>query len=321
MDQSTDRKIEIFAPCSAALDLTKLILFRPFELSKWFVIGFAAFLSHLAGGGGTGFNYNPKLGKPDWNFRSTTQNAFESGTGLPAWVIPLVAVVVLLIVALVVVLLWLSARGKFIFVDCIVRNRGAIEEPWREFKREANSYFLFSLLVAAIVIVVLGLAAVPLWVPFAFSGEAPKGVGLFLGVGLLVLVALLTGITFHLISSFMIPVMYRQRCGAGVALRTTIGLIAAQPGAIILYLLFTLVLWLAFAMISCAVTCLTCCIAAIPYLGTVIMLPAYVFFMSYLLLFARQFGPEYDAWATVLAVEPAAPTIEPPGVEPPPLQS
>ncbi len=74
MDQSTERKIEIFAPCSAALDLTKLILFQPFDLTKWFVIGFAAFLSHLAGGGGGSFNYNPNLGKGNWNFRSTTHD-------------------------------------------------------------------------------------------------------------------------------------------------------------------------------------------------------------------------------------------------------
>ncbi len=190
MDQSTERKIEIFAPCSAALDLTKLILFQPFDLTKWFVIGFAAFLSHLAGGGGGSFNYNPNLGRGNWNFRSTTHDAFQSATGMPSWVLPLIGVGVLVVVAIVVVLMWLSARGKFIFADCIVRNRGAIEEPWREFKREGNSYFLFSLLVAAIVLFVLGLATIPLWVPFALKGEAPEGVGLFLGIGLLVLVAL-----------------------------------------------------------------------------------------------------------------------------------
>ena len=95
MDQSTERKIEIFAPCSAALDLTKLILFQPFDLTKWFVIGFAAFLSHLAGGGGGSFNYNPNLGRGNWNFRSTTHDVFQSATGMPSWVLPLVGVAVL----------------------------------------------------------------------------------------------------------------------------------------------------------------------------------------------------------------------------------
>jgi hypothetical protein len=321
MDESTERKIEIFAPCSAALDLTKLILFQPFDLTKWFVIGFAAFMSHLAGGGGSGFNYNSRLGKTNWNFRSTTHDAFQSATGMPTWVLPLIGFAVLVVVAIVVVLMWLSARGKFIFADCIVRNRGAIEEPWREFKREGNSYFLFSLLATAIVLFVLGLATLPLWIPLALGNDVLEGVRLALGIALAALVMVLLVVPLHLISSFMIPVMYRQRCGATAALRATLRLIAAEPGAVILYLLFTLVLFVAFAMVSCLVTCVTCCIAAIPYLGTVIMLPAYVFFMSYLLLFVRQFGPEYDAWANILAVEPAAPAIEPPNVEPPPVQT
>ena len=240
---------------------------------------------------------------------------------MPSWVLPLIGLGVLVVIAIVVVLMWLSARGKFIFADCIVRNRGAIEEPWREFKREGNSYFLFSLLVAAIVLFIIGLATIPLWVPFALKGEAPEGVGLFVGIGLLALVALVMGVAFHVISSFMIPVMYRQRCGASAAFQATVQLIAGNIGVVILYVLFVLVLMLAFALVSCLATCLTCCIVAIPYLGTVIMLPAYVFFMSYLLLFVRQFGPEYDAWATVLTVEPATQTIEPPTVEPPPLQT
>lgn len=317
MDQGIERKIEIFAPFGAALDLTKLILFQPFDLTKWFVIGFAAFLSHLAGGGGSGFNYNSRLGKSDWNFRSSTHEAIQSATGMPAWVLPLIGIGVLVVIAIVVVLMWLSARGKFIFADCIVRNRGAIEEPWREFKREGNSFFLFSLIAAAIVFFVLGLVTLPLWMPLALGRDVLEGVALALGVALAALVMLLLVIPLHLISSFMVPVMYRQRCGASAAFRATLQLIAAQPGAVVLYLLFTIVLYVAFAMISCLLTCVTCCIAAVPYVGTVIMLPAYVFFMSYLLLFVRQFGPEYDAWANILVVDQAAPAIEPPSVEPP----
>jgi len=29
------------------------------------------------------------------------------------------------------------------FTDCIVRNRGAIVEPWHEFRTEGNRYFGF----------------------------------------------------------------------------------------------------------------------------------------------------------------------------------
>ena len=42
-----------------------------------------------------------------------------------------------------VVCLWLSSRGRFMFLDGLVRNRGAVVEPWREFRREGNSLFWF----------------------------------------------------------------------------------------------------------------------------------------------------------------------------------
>ena len=43
-------KIEIFKPFGEAFELMKKILFQPFDLKKWLVIGFAAFLASLAGG-------------------------------------------------------------------------------------------------------------------------------------------------------------------------------------------------------------------------------------------------------------------------------
>src|SRR4051812_36490400 len=128
------RRIEIFAPFGAALDLTKQILFQPFDIGKWFVIGFAAFLSHLAGGGGgsfnpSGFGNNSKF---NWNYRSATQDVFSS-TNMPEFsgcVIVGAVVAVLIAIAVLLVCLWIGSRGKFIFADCIVRNRGAIVQPW-----------------------------------------------------------------------------------------------------------------------------------------------------------------------------------------------
>lgn len=328
MDASSGRRIEVFEPFSKAFDLTKLILFQPFDVAKWLVIGFAAFLSHLGGGGGNGFNFNAnpsRLGHGDWNWRvrSATNDVFGSTADWPGWVWPSIIIGGLAFIAIVVLCLWIGARGKFIFTDCIVRNRGAIVEPWREFKNEGNSYFLFSLLVAVIILTTLGLASLPLWLPFALHGEAARGTGLVLGISFLAVIAIVVLVGYTVISSFMVPVMYRQKCGAGRAFGASLAALTAYPGPVILYILFTVVLYIAFALIACLLTCVTCCIVAIPYVGTVIMLPFYVFFMSYLLLFVRQFGPDYDAWGNIVAIEPAAPpSTEPPPAppEPPPVQ-
>lgn len=316
----TPRKIEIFAPFSAAIDLTKLILFQPFDIAKWLTIGFAAFLANLAGGGGN-FNFNKKFPSVgDWKIHSVSHDFGDGGAGWPTWAWPLIIICGLLALAIIVALLWVGARGKFIFADCVVRNRGAIVEPWKEFAREGNSYFRFLILAFFLVLLVFGLAGAPLLIPFALHGDWPSGVGLFFGVFFLGIIAVVAAAWLHLVSRFMIPIMYRQRCDATKAFRQGTALVTQHLGPVILYLLFSIVLAIAFVAIACVLTCVTCCITAIPYVGTVILLPVYVFFMAFLLLFIRQFGPEYDAWANIAPVQAPPPTlIEPRTTEPPPI--
>ncbi|HSH40414.1 MAG TPA: hypothetical protein VK993_16700, partial [Chthoniobacterales bacterium] len=129
------RKIEIFAPFSAAFDLTRLILFQPFDLGKWLTIGFAAFLAGLADG--TRMNFSFSL--PDFSGRAQSHNVDLEAvkSQLDAWLVGgVIAVIVAVVLVFIVLFLWLGSRGRFMFVDCIVRNRGAIEQPWREYRRE-----------------------------------------------------------------------------------------------------------------------------------------------------------------------------------------
>ena len=111
------------------------------------------------------------------------------------------------------------------------------------------------------------------------------------------------GILVNLIFLFMAPVMYRQRCPAPDAARQVLRLIFANPVPFFLFCLFGIVLILAMLVIGCVVTCVTCCIGALPYLGTVILLPVFVTLHSFSLLFLRQFGPEYDMWASFMPPE------------------
>src|SRR2546423_2917022 len=119
-----ERTIEIFKPFGESFELMKKILFQPFDLKKWPVIGFAAWVANLGGGrGGADFNY------PD-NRREEVQKLNETIGHIPQPVLitgicALICVVLLLIVPFA----WLRARGRFIFVDCMVRNRAAIIAP------------------------------------------------------------------------------------------------------------------------------------------------------------------------------------------------
>ena len=315
----SEPQIEIFKPFGEAFGLMKRILFQPFDLNKWCVIGFAAFLASLAGG--AHFNFTGFNRKHDWRWSisSARHNIIPTGGHLPGWVIPLAIVFVLFVIALVVVLLWLGARGRFMFVDCIVRNRGAIKEPWREFRKEGNSFFGLSILVILLLLIVAAIGALPFFLPVILHGNAaPYRTALIAGMISLVTLLVLLAFAWNLISQLIVPVMYRKRCRAVVAFRDVIDLILNHPAPLILYFLFFIVLAIASVIVGCLVACLTCCIAAIPYVGTVILLPLHVLVAGFTLFFLRQFGVEYDVWA---GVAPTAPVPPLPPMAPPPVQT
>ena len=271
-------KIEIFKPFGEAFELMKRILFQPFDFKKWLVVGFAAWLASLGGGGGS-FNYQPAGGgeikKVDDAISQIPHPVLVAG-------IVLVIVVVLILIA---VFAWLRARGGFMFIDCIVKNRGA-----------------------------------PLVLPAIQNDDFLRSHDVYLisAFGAWILVMILFVLAWALIGSFMIPIMYRQRCGAWQAFTLVIRLIAAHGGEILLYCLFWIVLALASAMVGCVAACATCCIVAIPYVGTVILLPVFVLLRSFSLLFLRQFGPEYDVWTTSMPPEFAPVLLPIPAAPPPP---
>src|SRR6266496_740539 len=311
----SEPKIEIFKPFGEAFELTKKILFQPFDLKKWFVIGFAAWLANLGVGGG-GFNYQD-------NRREGVQKLNEALGQIPhSLLVTSVCVLIAFVLVLIVLFAWLRARGRFLFIDCIVKNRGAIAEPWRDFRKEGNSYFLFSLLVGLAFLIFAALLSLPLVAP-VISDTAflhTHNVYLICVIATWVFVMLLLVLAWALIANFMVPVMYRQQCRALTAFGIVVRLIAAYPGEILLYCLFLIVLVLATAIVACVATCATCCIAAIPYIGTVILLPVFVLLRSFSLLFLRQFGPDYDVWASFMPPEflpilSSAPPLAPP---PPP---
>ena len=306
-------KIEVLKPFGEAFELMKKILFQPFDLKKWFVIGFAAWLSNLGSG-----SYNFRFNRGDWKDIPWLQGLGDTINQIPHWLLwSGLAVFIALVFALMILFAWLRARGRFMFVDCIVRNRGAIREPWREFREQGNSYFLLALLVGCIIIVIVSVASLPFMLPIIRGVTFPHlhDVYLVCIIALWAVVLLLLILAWALISHFMVAVMYRQRCLAGQAFRTAVSLISNYPGEITFYCLFWIGLGIASAIAACAAILATCCIALVPYIGTVILLPLFVCLRAFGLRFIRQFGSDYDVWAGMLA---AAPT---PASMPPPLPS
>ncbi len=309
----TESKIEIFRPFGEAFELMKKILFQPFDIKKWFVIGFAAFLAGHFGGGGVGFPSN-------WGGRTATSQSISPPNfdQWKPWLPIIIPVFVVVVLALVLVLTWVKARGNFIFTDCIVRNRGAIAAPWREYRKEGNSYFLFQLALMFCSIFLFGLlCAVAAALGLLSHGHAESiGPGLIALLIFLFLFWIALAIGISLVTYFMPFVMYRQKCLAVEAFRQVLRLVSSNVGVFVLFCLFAFVLLLAMTVIGAIATCITCCLAAIPYVGTVILLPICVCLRAFGLCFFRQFGPDYDVWQAIPQAEPVS---QPPPI-PPPMQ-
>ena len=295
-------KLEIFKPFGEAFELTDKILFQPFDLKKWLVIGFTAFLSgHLAG---VGFNFPSPFG----NFQShrATQDLIPDHLEQwKPWLVAAVVVLAALFFAFVIALTWLKARGHFIFTDCIVRNQAAIAAPWREYRKEGNSYFLFLLAVMFVILLLAGLILASAF-GLGWLKQGAGHTGSIASIGLIVFLFVLwfsIVIFVSIATYFMVPVMYRRRCRAVEAFRDVTFLMFHHVGSFFLFCLFGVVLILAVLMIGAIVTCATCCLAALPYIGTVILLPVFVCSRAFTLAFLRQFGPDYDVWATFMPTE------------------
>src|SRR5438270_6342951 len=304
------RKIEILSPVNQAIELTRLILFRPFDITKWLVIGFAAFLSGWLNSGGG--NINPWSFR-GWNTSSAQAPQFQFRSfnldHVGVFFLILIAVLVIFIFAIAILWLWITSRGRFIFIDCLVRNRGAIGEPWREYRREGDRFFLFLivLIVASIAIAALlggfVFGSLMLWRNYHISNTP----ALLVLVPIAVFAWVAFAVVINLIVYFMPPVMYTRRCSPVDAARAILRLILDDPVPFILFILFMIALWIGWIMVGCLVTCLTCCLASLPYIGTVIVLPVPVFFRSFSLLFLRQFGAEWDVWSKIPVPERRSP--------------
>ena len=105
---------------------------------------------------------------------------------------------------------------------------------------------------------------------------------------------------------FVVPIMF-LRCGTCLAAwREFYALLSANPGKFTVYILFQIVLAMAIGALVVVAVLVTCCIAgclmALPFVGTVLLLPVLIFKRAYPLYYLAQFGPQYD----VFPIPPAA---------------
>jgi hypothetical protein len=314
----------------SAWERMHVILFRPFDFGKWCAIGLSAFLAgFLEGGNGfnssfntNGFNNNSftKSGggqTPKFDLHQFNSNVTQAISGMQVGVIVLMVVVIIaLVFAFILLLYWLGARGQFMFLDNIVRNRGAISWPWQYYARQANSLFGFYLLFLVIsfaIFLPIIIVAVVMCIPLFMQHRWPGGGEItgFVGLGLIYLaLAVVVGFILFIFREFGIPLMFRQGLLARPAFWESMNLIRQHTGSVVVFVLLRIAIFIGVAILSLIICCATCCIGALPYIGTVILLPVLVYVRCFTLDCLAQFGPEYDVWT--VDVPPTGPGGIPP---------
>jgi hypothetical protein len=283
-------------------------LFRPFDGRKWLWLAFSAWLATLLEGGGSGGSYNfPGGGGDHGNVSPEMERAGRWVLENLGCILAIAVPLVLLFLAVIVALSYLKARAEFVFLDQVVGDHVRFEPAWYAFRREGRSVFLWRwglVGVALLSILVLAGLGVLTWVTFG----GPSGAGMAVRIALTVPLALLflvicagAALADFYLKQFVIPIMARHHLPAIEAWRRFLPLLRANAGSFALYTLLVIGCWIVVAMAIIFAGCFTCCIGfvllALPWIGTLPLLPVLVFFRLLSVAFLAQLGPEYDLLA------------------------
>lgn len=299
--------VSVIEPISPAFEKVKTILFRPFDLGKWFTIGFCAWLAYLGSGGGGGGG-SGRGGRGYSNVHEGFGQAKEYVLANLGWIIPIASIAVILIIVLWFVFKWLSSRGRFMFLHCVAQNKAEVSTPWTKFRQHANSLFLFRIVLGLIGFVVIGLPVLLAvgCIVMMIAGDGAFAIGILGGVliGLIILVgAIIFGLISKFTTDFVVPIMFLRTTSCVAGWREFLTILSVNKARFALYILFQIVIAMAIGSIIFMGFCIGCCLCCvsflllIPYIGTVILLPIHVFTRSYSLLYLGQFGPEFDVFS------------------------
>ena len=200
-------------------------------------------------------------------------------------------------------MLWVNARGVFMYADAVATGRAEVSRPWRQHAAAASSYFGWSLgITFAIVFTMLFAGGLVVATVFAFVAGRLQGTGGWLILAAMVPVLVLLALALPLLAlaglalrDFVAPLQLATGLPCGAAARLLESLVVAQPGAFVLYLLLKLLVVVATGLVVVIGGCLTCCLGFLPVVMQTVFQPLFHFERALSLMLLRQMG--YDVAA------------------------
>jgi hypothetical protein len=298
--------VQYIEPLSRGYGRMKQALFQPFNMKKWFVVGFTAWLAGLLdGGGSSGGNSSSNIDGDFGDVLDAPNKAWMWVQDNPQWTIAIIFGIVFLFF-FIAVLTWLSSRGKFMFVDNVVHDRALIAQPWHEYSKEGDSLFvwrfIYSLVCIAAVVGFLYQAWQSLYLLYfgSYDGSIPWPF-LIKTIFLFVLLMMALGYIDLLINEFIVAIMYKHRVTASQAWQRLLAIHWQHFAKFLLFAILWSVMVIAVVILVIIGGLVTCCIGFIllllPYINAVVTLPISYTFRGFSLEFLAQFGDEYSVFS------------------------
>ncbi len=288
---------------SRAYARTVSLLFKPFDMTRWFSMGFCAWLAHLGSTQSGNFNSMGKDGAGNLKVQLDGVLDKISTASLQPGVVALTVGLALLSLLFGLWLCSLRSRGDFMFLHRWYRPDAPIRQCWQAAQAAGRELFVWRLaffLVAFLLFALDAAAAYSLVLrPYLAAGKVWSGALLTPTVACAtaaVLLGVAVQLVAHLAKAFVVPVMYWQGVTAARAWLVVFALCNQYPGAVVGYLVWGFLCGLAAGAALGLFGLLTCCIGFIPmilpYFGAVMLLPVYLFFRGYAVCFLSQWRAE-----------------------------
>ena len=276
----------------SSFEWTMAVCFRPFNLKKWLILTFIAWMAgYLAGGGGLNLPLPEKKAenkqsvlarsKPDSQSSANKSDAGKlpgsrtaadksntcdikervSSKGPVSGAI--ISLVTLFCLFIIILMTWLFSRFSFIFLGAVAKNDASIRVPFREYKNIGNSLCGFYLFFTAGFAIVLGGLIYPLIRSLIKIGVFDKPMTAWLkqifltalpyGLLILLLIFISTGV-FFITMHFVLPVMFKKNIKFAQAWPKVWGLLMANKNSFIIYILIVIALWICSGLAYLAVS-------------------------------------------------------------------
>lgn len=294
-------KPSVFRSASLAFRRMKDVLFASGSFSRWTGIAFCAWLYR---GFTLRLNLPASRNQADiaWqsfqrdfhSFCDAAVRLFQSKEGIAALAGALGAILIFVCISL-----YLNSRGAFMFLHRWYRPDERLRTVWRNSRRAANRLFRWEVGFLLLFLLAMGYTSMygyrNILQPYLANGKVwdANFFAPLVRFGCSASVVLLTYASVRsIVREFIVPVMYWQGCTVNAAWLSFFSLCRQRPFRLLGYYLLMYALFLAWFLVYLLAIVGSLFIGAIllalPYVGTVFLLPAMFFFRGYSLAFIHQ---------------------------------